>query len=360
MSGGVDSSVTAALLLKEGYDVVGVTMKVWPQECSSRAEDKCCGPQAIADARAVAHSLGIPHYVVDDTEEFNQTIIGYFATEYRHGRTPNPCILCNEKLKFGSLRERARRLGASFVATGHYARIEHADGRAFLRRGLDPRKDQSYFLFSLRQEQLLAALTPIGAHTKTEIREMARQMGLKTHDKQDSQEICFVPDNDYAGFLRSHFGTEGFQSGGIYDLQGRRLGDHTGIENYTIGQRKGLPGGSPKPLYVVDIDPVQHRIIVGFSEDLTVASFRISGCNWILPRAAGETLEATVKIRYNHSGCPARLHILDDTSAEVTLPEPQRAVTPGQAAVFYDADLVLGGGWIERHSPLQPISPIPL
>ena len=207
----------AILLREQGYDVVGVTMKVWPQDCISRAEDKCCGPQAVADARSVAHSLGIPHYVVDEADQFERVVIDYFASEYQAGRTPNPCVMCNEKLKFGNLWNKARALGCDYIATGHYAIIEHQADRAVLRKGVDPRKDQSYFLFSLRQPQLRHALTPLGGMAKPQIREIARSLGLKVADKVDSQEICFVPGNDYKAFLRSHLGEAEFHRGGIYD-----------------------------------------------------------------------------------------------------------------------------------------------
>ena len=214
MSGGVDSSVAGYLLREQGYDVIGVTMKVWPQDCISRAEDKCCGPQAVADARSVAYALGIPHYVIDEADQFEKLVIKYFSSEYQAGRTPNPCVMCNEKLKFGNLWQKAQALGCEYIATGHYAIIEHHDAaagdrgykRAVLRKGVDPRKDQSYFLFSLRQEQLRRALTPLGRMSKSEIRAIARKLGLKVADKPDSQEICFVPGQDYKAFLRSHLG----------------------------------------------------------------------------------------------------------------------------------------------------------
>ena len=255
MSGGVDSSVAALLLKEQGYDVIGVTMKVWPQDCVSRAEDKCCGPQAVADARGVAHALGIPHYVVDEAGEFERLVIDYFTSEYAAGRTPNPCVMCNEKLKFGNLLTKARALGATHVATGHYARIERdAAGRAELRKAVDAKKDQSYFLFSLRQEQLDATLLPLGGLTKPEVRALAKKMGLKTYDKEDSQEICFVPGNDYTAFLKSHLGEKAFHPGGIYFKDGTHMGDHEGIEFYTVGQRKGLGGGHGRPVYVIDID----------------------------------------------------------------------------------------------------------
>ncbi len=301
MSGGVDSSVTAHLLKRDGWDVIGVTMKVWPQDCISRAEDKCCGPSAIADARSVAHALGIPHYVVDEADQFEKLVIDYFSSEYRAGRTPNPCVMCNEKLKFGNLWTKARALGAEYIATGHYAIIEHHDDRAVLRKGLDARKDQSYFLFSLRQPQLRHALTPLGGMTKPEIRAIARELGLKVADKVDSQEICFVPGNDYKAFLRSHLGDQEFHRGGIYDTEGNFLGEHEGIEMFTIGQRKGLPGGSPYPLYVIDIDAEHSRVIVGPEGDLVRDEFEIDNVNWHVPEPAGP-LDITVKIRYAHPG----------------------------------------------------------
>ena len=354
MSGGVDSSVTAWLLQREGWDVIGITMKVWPQDCISRAEDKCCGPSAIADARGVAHKLGIPHYVVDEADNFEKMVIDYFAAEYRAGRTPNPCVMCNEHLKFGNLRTKARALGADFIATGHYAIIEREGPRAVLRKGADPRKDQSYFLFSLSQDQLGHALTPLGGMTKPEIREIARGLGLKVADKVDSQEICFVPGNDYKAFLRGHLGGETFHRGGIYDTQGNFLGEHEGIEMFTIGQRKGLPGGSPKPLYVVDIDAETSRVIVGDEGDLVRGEFEVERMNWHAGEPA-EPLRITAKIRYAHPGTPAVLSAQPGGRAHVRLDEPQRAVTPGQAAVFYDGDRVVGGGWIVRQpAPLAP------
>ena len=388
MSGGVDSSVAGYLLREQGYDVIGVTMKVWPQDCISRAEDKCCGPQAVADARSVAYALGIPHYVIDEADQFEKLVIKYFSSEYQAGRTPNPCVMCNEKLKFGNLWQKAEALGCDYIATGHYAIIEHHDAaagdrgykRAVLRKGVDPRKDQSYFLFSLRQEQLRRALTPLGRMSKSEIRAIARKLDLKVADKPDSQEICFVPGQDYKAFLRSHLGENQFHRGGIYDLDGNFIATHDGIEMFTIGQRKGLPGGSAQPRYVVDLDPETSRVIVGQAEDLLVEEFEIDRVNWIAPRQnysvtlaanggrsscdaglAGArpsrgswegSVECTVKIRYNHPGTRATLVPLENRRARIRLHEPQKAVTPGQAAVFYDDDLVLGGGWICRQSEL--------
>ena len=351
MSGGVDSSVAGYLLREQGYDVIGATMKVWPQDCISRAEDKCCGPQAVADARAVAHSLGIPHYVVDEADQFERTVIDYFTSEYQAGRTPNPCVMCNEKLKFGNLWGKAEALGCDFIATGHYAIIEHHRDRAVLRKGIDPRKDQSYFLFSLRQPQLRRALTPLGTMRKPEIRKIARSLGLKVADKIDSQEICFVPGNDYRAFLRSHLGENEFRRGEIYDVEGNFVGEHDGIELFTIGQRKGLPGGSAKPRYVVDLDAETNRVIVGDVEDLVCDEFEIDRTNWIAGELPDEDVDATVKIRYSHPGTPATVTSLENHRARIRLHEPQRAITPGQAAVIYDGDVAIGGGWICRGEP---------
>ncbi|MDQ6810221.1 MAG: tRNA 2-thiouridine(34) synthase MnmA, partial [Verrucomicrobiota bacterium] len=354
MSGGVDSRVAGYLLREAGYDVVGVTMKVWPQDCISRAEDKCCGPQAVADARNVAHSLGIPHYVVDEADQFERLVIDYFSSEYQAGRTPNPCVMCNEKLKFGNLWTKAQALGCDYIATGHYAIIEHQADRAVLRKGADPRKDQSYFLFSLKQAQLRRALTPLGAMSKPEIRDIARSLGLKVADKVDSQEICFVPGNDYKAFLRSHLGETEFHAGGIYDLAGTYLGDHGGIEMFTIGQRKGLPGGSAQPRYVVDIDPQTNRVIVGGAEDLIADEFEVDRVNWVSRGSLDVEAEVAVKIRYSHPGTRATIIPLSDDRVRVELHDAQKAVTPGQAAVFYDGDVVVGGGWICRAEALVP------
>ncbi len=395
MSGGVDSSVAGYLLREQGYDVIGVTMKVWPQDCISRAEDKCCGPQAVADARNVAHALGIPHYVVDEADQFERLVIDYFSSEYQAGRTPNPCVMCNEKLKFGNLWQKAKALDCDYIATGHYAIVDHRVDHAVLRKGVDPRKDQSYFLFSLRQPQLRRALMPLGTMTKLQIRAIAHSLGLKVADKIDSQEICFVPGNDYKAFLRSHLGEGEFHRGEIYDVDGHFVGQHDGIELFTIGQRKGLPGGSPRPRYVIDLDPETNRVIVGDADDLVMDEFEIDRVNWhpvaggvdagsavqgvtasqpsgvfdperfrgrsllnlagVTDFGSNEEIEATVKIRYNHPGTRAAVTPLENDRARIRLHEPQRAVTPGQAAVIYDGDVVLGGGWICRREALVPV-----
>ncbi len=376
MSGGVDSSATAALLLEQGYDVIGITLKLWPQDCVNRAEDKCCGPQAVTDARAVCHQLNIPYYLIDESAEFQKHVISYFADEYKAGRTPNPCVLCNQNLKFGRLIDRADQLGADFIATGHFARVERventselrssgresapslspesqsrltsaASGRYLLRRGRDLKKDQSYFLFSLRQDQLARAMFPLGEKTKSDTREVARHCQLKTADKEESMEICFVPDNDYGKFLeqsnlvRKHRGE-------IVDLRGQVLGHHDGIEFYTIGQRKGLGITTPKPVYVIELDAENNRVIVGDDSALDRDEFIADRCNWHPLDKLTEPIEVTAKIRYNHPGTPATVTPLENNSVRVKLHTPQRAITPGQAAVFYQDDLVVGGGWITR------------
>ena len=352
MSGGVDSSVAAWLLKEQGWEVIGVTMKLWPQDCMTRAEDKCCGPQAIADARSVAHALGIPHYVIDEAVPFERLVIDYFAEEYRAGRTPNPCVMCNEKLKFGNLWDKAAALGASFIATGHYASVEHPDNAPpVLRKGIDPGKDQSYFLFSLRREQLARALFPLGSLTKEEIRGIARKLGLKVADKEDSQEICFVPGKDYKAFLRER--GETFQAGGFYATDGTYLGPHEGIELFTLGQRKGLPGGGGAPRYVVDIDAESGRVVLGSEEDLLCSEFSVGKVNWLVPASESPRI-LTVKVRHGHAGDKAEVTAGPDDTALIRPLTPLRAVTPGQAAVFYDRDRVIGGGWITRRTVSLP------
>ena len=348
MSGGVDSSATAALLLEQGFEVVGLTLKLWPQDCVSRAEDKCCGPQAVSDARAVCHKLGIPYYLIDEAEQFQSKVIQYFADEYKAGRTPNPCVMCNQNLKFGRLIDRADQLGAQFIATGHFARLERRDdGRVLLRRGRDLRKDQSYFLFSLRQDQLERALFPLGEKTKSDTRDVARHCQLKTADKEESMEICFVPDNDYGRFLQQAKLAEKHR-GDIVDLHGHVLGQHDGIEFYTIGQRKGLGLTTPRPVYVVELDAENNRVVVGDETALDRDEFAVDRCNWIPFDIPPAEIQVTAKIRYNHQGTPATVTPSSDGRAKVKLHAAQRAITPGQAAVFYQDDLVIGGGWITR------------
>ena len=366
MSGGVDSSVAAYLLKQQGYDVIGLTFRGWPQDCRSIEEDKCCGPQAVADARMVAHSLDIPYYVIDEIETFQREVMDYFAAEYKRGRTPNPCVICNEKVKFGSLLRKARTLGAEMIATGHYARIAKANGKSQagtpvppefqdspldggtgvpachyqLRRARDERKDQTYFLFSLNQDQLARAMFPLGELTKAEVRAIAKEIGLKTYGKEESQEVCFVPENDYRRFLRESAGVTDRQ-GEIVTRAGKVLGHHAGIHNFTIGQREGLNlGGLKRPLYVIELEAEANRVIVGEADELLRSEFEVSDCVWHIAEPM-EPLEITVKPRHQHPGCAAVVE-----RGKVKLHEPQRAITPGQAAVFYREDVVVGGGWI--------------
>lgn len=352
MSGGVDSSATAALLQSQGFDVVGVTLKLWPQDCVNRAEDKCCGPQAVMDARSVCAQLGVPYYLVDESGLFQQKVIEYFAAEYKAGRTPNPCVMCNQHLKFGVLLDRARQLGCDFIATGHFARLERdpVTGRTLLRKGRDARKDQSYFLFSLQQAQLAHAMFPLGEKTKADTRDVARSCSLRTADKEESMEICFVPDNDYGKFLEeAKLATK--HRGDIVDPAGRKLGEHDGIEFYTIGQRRGLGISSRDPLYVIGLDPAANRVVVGDESMLSRDTFNVANCNWIPWETPPASFECSAKIRYNHSGAAATVTPGPNGTASVKLHAPARAVTPGQACVFYggeEGDLVLGGGWITR------------
>jgi len=361
MSGGVDSSVAAYLLKSEGYDVIGLTFRGWPQDCRSIQEDKCCGPQAVADARMVAHALDIPHYVIDEIDTFRREVMDYFAAEYQRGRTPNPCVICNEKVKFGSLLRKARALGAERIATGHYARICPANShgkddegcdasgngtRYELRKSRDLKKDQTYFLFSLGQEQLARAMFPLGEMTKDETRAIAREIGLKTYGKEESQEVCFVPENDYRRFLRESADVPD-KKGDIVTRDGRVLGQHNGIHNFTIGQREGLNlGGLRRPLYVIELDASTNRVVVGPSEELLRGEFAVANCVWHEDETA-EPMNVTVKPRYQHPGCRAVVEQRNDGRARVRLLDPQRAITPGQAAVFYRGDLVVGGGWID-------------
>lgn len=348
LSGGVDSSTTAALLLERGYDVIGVTFRIWPNDCGgARPHSTDNVPSGLRDARAVCERLGIPHHLVEDEERRGQ-LIQYFADEYKAGRTPNPCIVCNEKVKFTALFNSADRLGATWVATGHYARLEHRpDGRTLLKRGTDPRKDQTYFLFSLRRGQLARCLMPLGEQTKDRTREVARRLQLSTAEKEESMEICFVPGQDYVKFLQDNQ-LASKHRGEIVDVRGRVLGYHDGIEFYTIGQRRGLRVAAPEPLYVIDLDPETNRVIVGDDRLLSRDEFNLERCNWLAFDTPPDSLEAVVKIRYNHPGTPATITPTADGGAKIKLHTPQRAVTPGQACVFYDGDLVLGGGWIMR------------
>jgi tRNA-specific 2-thiouridylase len=357
MSGGVDSAVAAALLVRQGVPVVGITLRIWPrQRPAEPAErfDSCCSPAAVDDARAVAAALGIRHYVLDYEAEFDREVAQYFTDAYRAGETPNPCVPCNARLKFGSLLDRARGWGAARVATGHYARIaqDPASGRTHLRRAADPRKDQSYFLFSLTQAQLAAACFPVGHLHKDETRRIAADLGLAVAGKPDSQQACFAPD-DYRPYVRARAG-DGIAPGVIRDTAGTVRGRHQGLALYTVGQRRGLGLGNPRPLYVIDLDPAANEVIVGEDRDLWTREVRVEALNWVAIPALEAPRRVLAKIRYAQPAAAASLQAVAGDGVALTFDEPQRAVAPGQAAVFYaaeDPDLVLGGGTIRRRGP---------
>jgi tRNA-specific 2-thiouridylase len=345
MSGGVDSSVAAALLAEQGHDVIGLSMQLYDQSGGDKF-GSCCTLDDLSDARRVASRIGFPHYIVNLEQHFQETVVSNFVNEYVAGRTPIPCAHCNSDLKFSTLLDRARGLGATQVATGHYARISRAaDGLWELRRGADLEKDQSYFLFSLTQEQLAGAMFPVGVLSKAEVREQARRLELLVADKPDSQEICFIPDGDYASFVakREPSRTRG---GAIVDETGRELGTHGGVHRFTIGQRKGLALSSTTPLYVLKIDADEARVTVGPRASLERTDLTASMVNWISGTAPHDWRTTTAQIRHRHVAAPGRVRALPDGRAEFRFDQPQAAITPGQAAVFYDGDLVLGGGWI--------------
>ncbi len=350
MSGGVDSSVAAALLADQGHEVIGISMQLYDQSDPSRAFGSCCSLDDLHDARRVAAAIDIPHYILNFEKAFDERVIGNFVSEYGAGRTPLPCAHCNSDLKFATLAERAAGLGASHLATGHYARVERdASGRFLLKRGLDPAKDQAYFLFSLTQDQLAQAIFPVGDRSKESVREYARERGLPVADKPDSQEICFIPDDDYASFVTRREPALA-HAGAIVDERGHVLGGHEGIHRFTVGQRKGLglshsPTGAP--LYVIALKPADHEVVVGPKASLERTTLTASGVNWILPKPQAWT-RGHVQIRHRHQAATARVRVgPDESRAEVEFDEPQLAVTPGQAVVFYDGDVVMGGGWID-------------
>ncbi|MFA5143865.1 MAG: tRNA 2-thiouridine(34) synthase MnmA [Candidatus Omnitrophota bacterium] len=348
MSGGVDSSVAAALLKKAGFDVVGVTFRMWPkEECGSSREKSCCSLEAVTRARAVAGELGIPYYVVDYSAEFKREVIDYFCAEYLKGLTPNPCIVCNARIKFGMLLEKARSLGASAVATGHYAKCvyDKRRGRYLLKEGRDRNKDQSYFLFNLSQEQLKSALFPLGDITKDKARRLARRMKLRTFDTVSSQDICFIQDLDYAEYIRKRTGLE-IVPGDIVDSSGRVLGRHKGIPFYTIGQRRGLGIAYKEPLYVTAIDVKENRIVAGPRAETLKKSLVAERMNWIAVDGIVRPMKVTARIRYNHRKARSVVTPAGKDSVRVDFEKPQAAPTPGQAVVFYDRDTVVGGGWI--------------
>ena len=341
MSGGVDSSLTAALLQEAGYEVIGATIQIWPSD--KQAFGGCCSVEAIEAAKRVAHNLDIPHYVMNFRDIFAQRVIADFCEEYSLGRTPNPCIRCNQYIKFDALLKRIKELDADFLATGHYARIEQSPDGYRLLKAVNPAKDQSYFLYTLTQRELQHLLLPLGDLHKVEVRRMAAERGLPTADRRESQDICFIPDNDYRAFIAKHIATK---SGDIVDTNGKVLGEHPGLAQYTVGQRHGLGLASNERLYVLRLDAANNRLVVGIEDKLLSDRLLATELSWVSGKAPRQPIDVTAKIRYQSPEAAAELH-LDDGVAEVNFRQPQKAIAPGQAVVFYQGNAVLGGGIIE-------------
>jgi tRNA-specific 2-thiouridylase len=346
MSGGVDSSVAAAILKDQGYQVIGVTMQVWPSD-ESTSIGGCCGINEIADAQRVAQQLEIPHYVMNFRDVFARKVIAEFCREYSRGRTPNPCIRCNQYIKFGTLLDQARGLEADFVATGHYARVEKASGRYILKKGIDSAKDQSYVLYTMTQDQLEHTLMPLGPLTKKRVRQIARDLELPVAEKSESQEICFIPDNDYSKFVEEYM-PQVSKAGPVMDRKGNVLGEHSGIAHYTVGQRRGLGIPAKAPFYVIAIDLKRNAVIVGSKDEIYSDALVATDLNWIASEKPEQPVAVEAKIRYLHKGAKASVIPLSDGRVRVEFEQPQMAITPGQAVVFYQGEMVVGGGTIEE------------